>query len=445
MPATGASPAPPPPPRSKVKRKAPKPPVQQPFADDPYGQGIPGANPYGFTSYDPDQAAPYEDAFDEQPVGGSGFAAVNAARQAVEDEAGALDEQPEEEDVEVEPPVEEAPQKPHILESEPETVIGETLQIEGTLRFERLLRLDGKFEGDLVSTGDLIVGPRGELVGDVRDMADLVVFGKVIGNINVDHLELCGAASIYGDVTCKTLLMDPTVVLVGTLNVNPFAPNLMDRHGDEVPPEGAGVVPTSPPTSPVTPAEAPAAALATPPASARSEPEATPAVEPAPSPVKAPEPAKSPEKPAEPEPVPSPAKSPAKEPAPEPTEAPPASPAKAAPEPVAEPATEPAKAPEPEPAAAEPAKSPEKPAPAEQVGGAPPAADTSDAPAEAAKSPAKPAEPAAEPAAEPVAPGGGGGVSVPENATGAADGGESRPPSAGEALPAEAPAAAPAA
>ena len=80
MPAT--TPAPPPPPRSKVKRKAPKPPVQQPLADDPYGQGIPGANPYGFTSYDPDQAAPYEDAFDEQPVGGSGFAAVNAARQA---------------------------------------------------------------------------------------------------------------------------------------------------------------------------------------------------------------------------------------------------------------------------------------------------------------------------------------------------------------------------
>ena len=160
MPATGASPAPPPPPRSKVKRKAPKPPVQQPFADDPYGQGIPGANPYGFTSYDPDQAAPYEDAFDEQPVGGSGFAAVNAARQAVEDEACALDEQPEEDDeATMEPPVEEAPQKPHILESEPETVIGETLQIEGTLRFERLLRLDGKFEGDLVSTGDLIVGP----------------------------------------------------------------------------------------------------------------------------------------------------------------------------------------------------------------------------------------------------------------------------------------------
>ena len=350
--------------------------------------------PYGFTSCDPDQAAPYEDAFDEQPVGGSGLRPW-PARQAVEDEAGALDEQPEEEDVEVEPPVEEAPQKPHILESEPETVIGETLQIEGTLRFERLLRLDGKFEGDLVSTGDLIVGPRGELVGDVRDMADLVVFGKVIGNINVDHLELCGAASIYGDVTCKTLLMDPTVVLVGTLNVNPFAPNLMDRNGDEVPPEGAGVVPTSPPTSPAKePAEAPAAAppVEEPPASARAS-RGAPAVG-APSPVKAPEPAPAPEKPA-PEPVPGRRRA-GEGPAPEPTGA--ASPAKAL-SPSRSPRRRPLTA-----AAAEPAKSPEKPAPAEQVGGAP-AADWS------AHRRSREIAAARRPAAAPATAAGGGGVS----------------------------------
>ncbi|KAH8060313.1 hypothetical protein JL721_9069 [Aureococcus anophagefferens] len=116
---------------------------------------------------------------------------------------------------------------------EPETVIGETLSIEGKLRFERLLRLDGKFEGELISEGDLIVGPQGELVGDVKTMSDIVVFGKVIGNIAVDRVELCGSASIYGDITCKVLLMDPTVVLVGNLNINPFAPNKMAPDGSE--------------------------------------------------------------------------------------------------------------------------------------------------------------------------------------------------------------------
>mmetsp|Transcript_23214 Transcript_23214/g.74591 ORF Transcript_23214/g.74591 Transcript_23214/m.74591 type:complete len:284 (+) Transcript_23214:1-852(+) len=122
-----------------------------------------------------------------------------------------------------------------ILDVEPETTIGETLQISGKLRFERLLRLEGKFEGELISTGgDLVVGPRGEVVGDVLKMNEVVVYGKVIGKLDVDRLELCGTASIYGDITCKTLHMDPTVVLVGRLNVNPYAPQLIRKDGSIV-------------------------------------------------------------------------------------------------------------------------------------------------------------------------------------------------------------------
>ncbi|KAH8047795.1 hypothetical protein JL721_12105 [Aureococcus anophagefferens] len=92
----------------------------------------------------------------------------------------------------------------------------------------------GKFEGELISEGDLIVGPQGELVGDVKTMSDIVVFGKVIGNIAVDASSSGDSASIYGDITCKVLLMDPTVVLVGNLNINPFAPNKMAPDGSEV-------------------------------------------------------------------------------------------------------------------------------------------------------------------------------------------------------------------
>ena len=127
-----------------------------------------------------------------------------------------------------------SPRSKSLCEAEPETVIGETLQIEGKIRFERLLRLEGKFQGELLSRGDLVVGPRGEVVGDLMRMNEVVVHGKVIGNINVERLELCGSASIYGDITCKTLLMDPTVVLVGKLNVNPYAPQLLSKDGNIV-------------------------------------------------------------------------------------------------------------------------------------------------------------------------------------------------------------------
>lgn len=125
--------------------------------------------------------------------------------------------------------------KKSILDIEPETTIGATLVIKGKLSFERLLRLDGTFEGELVSEGDLIVGPRGEIRGDVTAMKELLVYGKVIGNISVDSLDLCGNASIYGNITCKTCRIDPTVVLVGRLNINPYAPQLMHPDGSIAP------------------------------------------------------------------------------------------------------------------------------------------------------------------------------------------------------------------
>lgn len=125
--------------------------------------------------------------------------------------------------------------KKNILDIEPETTIGATLVIKGKLSFERLLRLDGTFEGELTSEGDLIVGPRGEIRGDVTAMKELLVYGKVIGNISVDSLDLCGNASIYGNITCKTCRIDPTVVLVGRLNINPYAPQLMHPDGSIAP------------------------------------------------------------------------------------------------------------------------------------------------------------------------------------------------------------------
>lgn len=124
-----------------------------------------------------------------------------------------------------------------VLDLEPETTIGQTVSIQGKLSFETLLRLDGKFEGELLSTGDLVVGPTGELVGDIKDMKEVVVFGKIIGSIFVERLELCGSASIYGNITCKVLHMDPTVVLVGRLNINPYAPQHITPDGKPVLPD----------------------------------------------------------------------------------------------------------------------------------------------------------------------------------------------------------------
>lgn len=188
-------------------------------------------NPYGNDSPTLTKATEMSSEHDDQPYQAFPRGVVDLRNEAAARHRGRADTSYEY-DSEVASPGEE---KKSLLDMDPETTIGETLEIKGTLRFERLLRLDGIFEGELLSTGDLIVGPRGEVRGDVKAIRDLLVYGKVIGNIAVDSLDLCGDASVYGDITCKSCRIDPTVVLVGRLNISPYAPQLMRPDGSIAP------------------------------------------------------------------------------------------------------------------------------------------------------------------------------------------------------------------
>ena len=50
-------------------------------------------------------------------------------------------------------------------------MVAESLRMKGELEFTRLLRVDGRFEGDLITDkGSLVVGPKGEVVGDLKNM-----------------------------------------------------------------------------------------------------------------------------------------------------------------------------------------------------------------------------------------------------------------------------------
>ena len=123
-----------------------------------------------------------------------------------------------------------------ILAEDPETTIGKAVAMKGRLEFEKLLRIDGRFEGELVSEGDLIIGPGGVLVGDIKGMGQVIIDGKVIGNMEVKKLDLRDKAAVHGNITCESIRVDPTVVIVGKLNVNPFAPSTIDFDGNIVTP-----------------------------------------------------------------------------------------------------------------------------------------------------------------------------------------------------------------
>lgn len=101
----------------------------------------------------------------------------------------------------------------------PETTLGEGVFFKGELTFERLLRIDGFFEGVLVSSGKIIVGPQGQVRADIK-LQEAIIEGFVEGNICVTgKVELRGGAVVKGNITAKTLCIDEGVKICGFVSV----------------------------------------------------------------------------------------------------------------------------------------------------------------------------------------------------------------------------------
>lgn len=104
-------------------------------------------------------------------------------------------------------------------DEEPETVIAPGVSIKGTMSFQKLIRIDGNFEGELLSSGKLIVGPTGTVKAHIN-LEEAFISGKVIGDITVKkRLVLRGRAEVKGDITAPLISVDEGVCITGILNV----------------------------------------------------------------------------------------------------------------------------------------------------------------------------------------------------------------------------------
>lgn len=110
-------------------------------------------------------------------------------------------------------------------EEAPETTLGEGVTFRGELSFERLLRIDGTFEGELLSQGKVVVGPKGVVKANLV-LREAVVEGVIEGDVTVqEKLELRGEASVKGDIQAKTLCVDEGVSIEGHVKVSAGQPS----------------------------------------------------------------------------------------------------------------------------------------------------------------------------------------------------------------------------
>lgn len=88
-------------------------------------------------------------------------------------------------------------------------------QFEGELRFEQSFRVDGKVTGGIRSEGDLVVGEKGEIEGEVR-VGRLFVSGLVRGEVHcAKRVSIHPRGRIEGEVRTPALVVEEGGVLEG--------------------------------------------------------------------------------------------------------------------------------------------------------------------------------------------------------------------------------------
>ncbi len=123
-----------------------------------------------------------------------------------------------------------------------ETVIGANCRMNGVLQSDGGIRIEGMFEGQIQTAGNLIVSESARVVADVQ-AHNVVVSGQIKGNVTANRVEITETGKLFGDLNVNTLLLNEGAFLRGQTNMN----------GDvEAPfPDAVQVLPARPVAAPV--------------------------------------------------------------------------------------------------------------------------------------------------------------------------------------------------
>jgi cytoskeletal protein CcmA (bactofilin family) len=93
--------------------------------------------------------------------------------------------------------------------------MGPGTEIQGELRFQDAVRVDGKFNGMVESAGSLLVGETGLVVAKIK-IGRLSVSGRVEGSITAaEKVEILHTGKIIGDVVTPLLVVEEGAILEG--------------------------------------------------------------------------------------------------------------------------------------------------------------------------------------------------------------------------------------
>ncbi|MBC7695626.1 MAG: polymer-forming cytoskeletal protein [Burkholderiales bacterium] len=116
--------------------------------------------------------------------------------------------------------------KSSAIDSSSINLIGNGTCITGDINSNGDVRIDGSIKGNISISGKLVVGPSGNIEGNIIcQNAD--ISGEIQGKINVSELlSLKASARLLGDIVTGKISIEPNATFTGTCNMGAVVKNI---------------------------------------------------------------------------------------------------------------------------------------------------------------------------------------------------------------------------
>lgn len=93
--------------------------------------------------------------------------------------------------------------------------LGQETEFEGNLSFKGMVRIDGRFKGEINTEGTLIVGETAVIDSDIH-ASNVIISGEVRGHIVAgERIEILSPGKVFGDIEAPSVTINTGVVFDG--------------------------------------------------------------------------------------------------------------------------------------------------------------------------------------------------------------------------------------
>jgi cytoskeletal protein CcmA (bactofilin family) len=93
--------------------------------------------------------------------------------------------------------------------------LGRDTEFEGNLSFKGMVRIDGRFKGEINTEGTLIVGETAVIDSDIH-ASNVIISGEIRGHIVAEEkIEIISPGKVFGDIEAPSVIINTGVIFEG--------------------------------------------------------------------------------------------------------------------------------------------------------------------------------------------------------------------------------------